>query len=339
MEIEYHENNPPTLKPLVHVSLSDLDPLALLQLRATGRCTLRTPESFFDRSGPGEYFRRIHSVAVSVPCIVGAYAGVHCKLTLRNSTIRKSAALPENAGGYTPEGLDDARFESFRGLVQSVVASSAQSDTGTVDEGDAGIRSAPFQFNGVVGEWDIELPADPSKGEPTTFDYSTIADVTLSIRYTARDGGDRLKKASMAALIEEMKTENAVGAARLFSIRHDFPDAWARFKNYTANPTAFAPLDLKLTDRHYPFWARDRLNAVTRAMMLVPRATNPIKIRRSQIDSANDDTTAPLYGSQTSGISAATLVKNPLLATQGDAKWLVSDDSMPDMWLFIQWQG
>ena len=70
-----------------------MDPLALLQLRTTGRCTMRLPESLFDMDGPGRYFRRIKTVVVSIPCVTGPYASVNCTLTLLKSGIRKTQVL------------------------------------------------------------------------------------------------------------------------------------------------------------------------------------------------------------------------------------------------------
>ena len=138
-------------------------------------------------------------------------------------------------------------------MVQSIVVSTGISDTGTIDDGDAAIHGAPCEHYGVIGEWEIQLPADPSRGEPTAFDYQTITDVVLSIRYTARDGGERLRRAAMAALVAMLAEANAAGAGRLFSIRHDFPDNWARFTAVPATAAAFAPLELTLEERHYPF--------------------------------------------------------------------------------------
>ncbi len=46
-----------------HISLSQVDPLALIALRTTGSCTFRLPEALFDMDCPGHYFRRIKTVA------------------------------------------------------------------------------------------------------------------------------------------------------------------------------------------------------------------------------------------------------------------------------------
>ena len=63
MEMAYHDLNQREYELTKHVSLLQVDPLALLQLRATGRCTVALPEELFDLDGPGHYFRRIKSVA------------------------------------------------------------------------------------------------------------------------------------------------------------------------------------------------------------------------------------------------------------------------------------
>ncbi len=64
MEMAYHELNQREYELTKHVSLLQVDPLALVRLRATGRCTVRLPEALFDMDGPGHYFRRIKTVAL-----------------------------------------------------------------------------------------------------------------------------------------------------------------------------------------------------------------------------------------------------------------------------------
>ncbi|MGH9960056.1 MAG: hypothetical protein ACREBC_23525 [Pyrinomonadaceae bacterium] len=63
--------------------------------------------------GPGHYFRRIKSLAVSIPCVVGPYTSVNCTLTLLKSAIRKNSLVRE--GSYVREGAEDDRFsDHFR---------------------------------------------------------------------------------------------------------------------------------------------------------------------------------------------------------------------------------
>ncbi len=86
MEVAYHELNQREYELTKHVSLLQVNPQALLQLRTSGRCTVFLPEALFDFDAPGHYFRRIKSAAVSIPCVTGPYTGVNCRLTLLKST-------------------------------------------------------------------------------------------------------------------------------------------------------------------------------------------------------------------------------------------------------------
>lgn len=53
MEMAYHDNNKREVELTRHVSLRQLDPLALIALRITGSCTIAVPEWLFDRDCPG----------------------------------------------------------------------------------------------------------------------------------------------------------------------------------------------------------------------------------------------------------------------------------------------
>ena len=71
LETAYIEQNRREFELTKHVSLALLDPLALVRLRETGRCFFHLPEEIFDLDFPGHYFRRIKSVSLTLPCVVG----------------------------------------------------------------------------------------------------------------------------------------------------------------------------------------------------------------------------------------------------------------------------
>lgn len=228
MEMDYHEYNKREYELTKHVSLLQLNPLALLELRTTGRCTITLPELLFDLDCPGHYLRRIKSVALSIPCVTGPYTSVNCTLTLIKSSIRKSALLQD--GTYQRDTSEDDRFQDYCGSIQSIVTSSAQNDSGLFETNLHDERYLPFENSGVISQWQLQLPANPSEGEPCQFDYSTISDVILHLRYTAREGGELLRRSAVSH-IQETIQENASGLARLFSFNHDFPTKWHKFIN------------------------------------------------------------------------------------------------------------
>src|SRR5215471_2541304 len=115
LELAYLEQNRREYELTRHVSLARLDPLALLRLKATGSCEVTVPEWLYDLDSPGQFFRRIKTVAVSLPCVTGPYTGVHAKLSLLRSSIRTSSV-----GGqpYARADGEDDRFRDFAGAIE-----------------------------------------------------------------------------------------------------------------------------------------------------------------------------------------------------------------------------
>jgi hypothetical protein len=97
LEIAYLEQSRREYELSQPISLRRLDPLALLKLVQSGACQFDIPEWLFDRDTPGHYMRRIKSASLSIPCVVGPYASVNCKLTLLRSETRRSTDV---APGY-----------------------------------------------------------------------------------------------------------------------------------------------------------------------------------------------------------------------------------------------
>jgi len=229
MEMSYHDNNKRELELARHVSLRQLDPLQLLKLKAIGSCQFSIPEWLYDRDCQGHYMRRIKTVALSIPSVVGPYTSLSCTLSLLNSSVRKSALLRD--GEYVRQGTDDDRFVDYAGAAQAIVTSSANNDSGMFETNLRDERFLPFEGGGAVGTWKLDLPTSYP-----AFDYATISDVVLHIRYTARLGVDQTKvKASLDDLFSSVPGANF---ALLFSLSHDFPVEWSAFVNGAGDFTA-----------------------------------------------------------------------------------------------------
>lgn len=240
MELAYHENNRRELELTRHVSLRQLDPLALLALRASGKCEVALRESLYDRDCPGHYMRRLKSVAVSVPAVVGPYSTLPCTLSLLRSSIRTSPLLRDgDEPPYGRSGGEDDRFVDLFGSVQQIVTSGATNDSGMFETNLHDERLLPFEGAGAISTWRIELP---KSFRP--FDYSTISDLILHVRYTARQGGEHLADQAVTELGELLSTANASGLALLFSLTHDFSTEWAAWNGTD---------DLKVTLRRDTF--------------------------------------------------------------------------------------
>jgi len=340
MEMAYLDLNQREYELTKHVSLLQVSPLALLQLRATGRCTMMLPETLFDMDGPGHYFRRIKSVAVSIPCVTGPYASVNCTLTLLKSSIRKTQILRD--GVYPREDAEDDRFNDYFGSLQSIVTSSAQNDSGLFETNLRDERYLPFENSGVVSEWKLELPANPSKNDPRQFDYDTISDVILHIRYTAREGGGLLRKEAVKNVATTIEAAQSTGSVRLFSVRHEFPTEWAKFQGQTPGANQRFELALNFKKEHYPFWSKGRLKSVTRVDILVRSTKTPIPPSLDIFDKA-DKTDLAKKGT----LAKETAMDNLLVGKIADdslpttpteeLKFFFDDKAMADIWVAVTW--
>jgi hypothetical protein len=245
LDMAYAELNQREYELTKHISLREWYPLALESLRRTGSCSIELAEQIFDLDCPGHYYRRIKSVAVSIPSVTGPYTSVNCNLRLEESKIRKK---PTSLGGkwYPDDPSADERFDSFGGSSDSIVTSSSQNDTGMFETNLRDERYLPFEGSGVISKWTLEL-----LGKPRSFDYDTIADVVLTVRYTSRAG------APAATVSSEAEAWLKANAVRLISMRHEFPSEWARFQKTQLTAGQKAALSFELKEEHFPFRMRE----------------------------------------------------------------------------------
>jgi len=337
MEMAYHDLNQREYELTKHVSLLQVNPIALLQLRTTGRCTVVLPEELFDMDGPGQYFRRYYKqqpVAVSIPCVAGPYTSVNCTLTLLKSSIRKSPLLRD--GSYAREGAEDDRFSDHFGSLQSIVTSTGQNDSGLFEVRDE--RYLPFENSGVISEWQLELPADVRQ-----FDYDTISDVILHLRYTAREGGGLLRNAAIANLKTRIEEAQAGGSVRLFSVRHEFPTEWAKFKKIKIEgDIRTAELSLNLREEHFPFWSKGRLKAVTRVDLY---AHDSKEVSIAENADGTGERTKLTKDNSFGGLWTGQLKKLPEVVQDPTAGvtfktfklFFNNNDSLDDLWLVLTW--
>jgi hypothetical protein len=248
MEMAYYQSNTRELEITRHVSLRQLDPQALIQLRATGQCSFTVPEWLFDRDCPGVYMRRIKTVAVTIPSVVGPYTSVNCMLTLESSTVRTSSTLSNNKYARQPD--PDDRFIDYYGSNQAIVTSTATNDSGMFETNLHDERFLPFEGQGAINStWTAQLP---SNAHFPAFDYSVIPDFILSIRHTGRLAGQQVATACTNELLAAFKP----GAAQpltlnlLFMLKNDFPTQWAAFVNSTAATPAF---QFTLLSSYFPY--------------------------------------------------------------------------------------
>jgi len=209
-----------------HLSLRLHFPLAFLQLKTLGWCEIEIPEWMFDLDYPGHYMRRIKNVSVTIPCVVGPYTGVHCRLQLLSSGIRLDASTPGPRSCCCKEGCtdeEDCGYDDYHNLSRQFISSEAiatstgQNDSGLFELGFQDDRFVPFEFSGAVSRWHIELPPKSNQ-----FDLETLSDFVMHVNYTAREGGALLRRAAEMSAQRHLPGDGIV----FFDVRHEFPEFW-----------------------------------------------------------------------------------------------------------------
>lgn len=331
MEMAYYDMNVRELELVKHISVSQLNPYALLQLRMTGSCTISIPEEAFDIGGcEGHYFRRIRSVAVTIPCIAGPYASINCTLTLTKSSIRTRSTLLNNQ--YVRQENDTERFSEMHSTT-SIVTSGAQNDRGMFEFNMNDERYLPFEYAGAVSEWRLEL-ADVFR----QFDYQTISDVVLHLNYTARQGGGLLKRAATDNLTTMIAAKENV---RMFSLKYDFPGDYHRFITSAAVSGKY-PLSFDIQQSHYPYWSLGRVSAVkgivvhcvSATAVSFSSATGPAA---SFATTSNPALTKQVYPGKVNSVYTGEWANIPLPAPVGKVDLMLDHKNFDDVWIEVKW--
>ncbi|KAI0410904.1 hypothetical protein F5X98DRAFT_381291 [Xylaria grammica] len=279
MEMMYMSNRPHDFEIQKTVSLRQLNPWALLTLRETGTADFDLPELFFDIDFPGHYCRRIASVSLSMPCIVGPYVSLNTTLSLRSHKYRISA-INRDAADYA--AADDAKFRTDRVPITSIaIGSGSPHQSGVFDLGfnsNRGESYGPFEGAGAVSSWRLRLP-DTLR----PFDYDTMTDVLLHLRYTAVDGGDALGRAAQEAAQSKFATAASSPLAVAIDLRSDFPVQWNGFRSA-------GEMALPAVDKLLPFWTNGaKVVANKISLLLYPEpASHPKNVTVSLSDKVSD---------------------------------------------------
>ena len=249
MEMAYLDQNKREYEITKHISLAMLDPVALIHLKEKDECFVNLPETLFDLDYPSHYMRRIKNVSLTIPSVTGPYTSVSCTLSLLKSSLRKSPLLKDDV--YRRDTQEDDRFVDYFGTIQSIVTSSGNNDSGLFETNLRDERFLPFEGAGVISSWKLELPKSFRQ-----FDYNTISDVILHVRYTARQGGQLLGDKAT----EELRLSYAKNSVltMLFSLRHDFPNEWATF----VGGAGAIPFTVRLRKDYFPYLVQSETLAI-----------------------------------------------------------------------------
>ena len=270
-----------------HVSLALLNPAQLIQLRDTGTCTFTLPEELFDLDFPGHYFRRIKTVAISIPCVAGPHVTVNATLRLLKNAIRINTQPgsqyqhnQDDSGAFT----DDDRFRESRVAANAIATSSAQNDSGMFELNFRDERYLPFEGAGAISTWQLQLNEDAALRQ---FTYDTISDVILHVRYTSREDAGTFKQSAVDHLKNDVIAQSGslLPLQRLFDLMHEFPTEWYAFLHPPVGSQE--KLQLAIKRQNFPFLAPDK-DVQLEAFRFAVRAKSTVATLAGQLDSSSN---------------------------------------------------
>lgn len=183
------------------ISLAQLDPFAFQRFRATGVLPFATPMNLFDGKFPGHYLRLVRRVRTSVIALIPPTQGIRATL----STTGTSRVVI---------GKDVFQEVALQRGPETVALSSPANATGLFELDVQPELLVPFEGIGVDATWEFRMPRAAN-----LFDYKTIADVLLTIEYTALSSFDYRQEVMQ-------RLRRWISSDRPFSFRQQFADAW-----------------------------------------------------------------------------------------------------------------
>lgn len=188
-------------------------PVEFQRFRETGVLVFSTPMELWDRCFPGHYLRLIKRVRTTVVALIPPSQGIRATLT-HSGTSRVVI------------GGDIFQTVIVRRSPQSVALTSPRDATGVFELEQQSDLLLPFENIGVDTTWEFRMPRAAN-----AIDYGTIADILITIDYTALDSYDYRQQ-----VIQSLRPTQT--SERPFSLRHQFADQWYDLHNadLTATP-------------------------------------------------------------------------------------------------------
>jgi hypothetical protein len=220
MATAYQEVSRRGLEITKRISLTELDPVALLRLMTSGTCEFTLPEALFDYDFPGHYRRQVRWLSVDFLDNYGEPTTPNAILTqLTHKTVLQA---DPGAVKYLldPKGNPPPTLRTDWQARQQVALS--HTEEGEENNGLFRLnldddRYLPFEGTGAVSTWRLQLTGRRSVDDP-----GRLGDVVLTLRYTAASG-DQVFANAVKGMLKPYATYRYVNVAA------EFPDAWALF--------------------------------------------------------------------------------------------------------------
>ncbi|UJQ20368.1 Tc toxin subunit A [Wolbachia endosymbiont of Delia radicum] len=273
----YHDENKRTLEISKVVSLGQIDPIALHDLKTKGSCKFALTERLFDLDFPGHYCRKIKNIKITIPAVVGPYENIHASLQQTSNKvvlkpdIKAIKYLLGESDSSKPE--NDVLRENWQ-QNQEIALSRGDQDSGLFELNFNDERYLPFEGTGVVSCWELSLPKATNR-----FDTNKISDVIIHIDYTAFNEGNLAKQ------VKELSKLKYYHGMLLVNLSITYPDAWEKFKQIQSGPHE---LKFKPSAEIFPAYFKNPEIDSNKSVKIIPEAPSVEKIQLNDSDWKKD---------------------------------------------------
>lgn len=238
MENAYLNKNARRLEIEKTISLKQLFPQEFLKFvwghdkGQQGVFNFTLGERLFDFDFPGHYNRKIKTISISLPAVIGPYQNLNATLTQNaNSVLLKAdpAAVnyliyttSVNPGGNTPPAPASDILRCNWMPNQQIAVTTGMDDAGLFQLDFNDERYLPFEGTGAVSGWTFSLPPETNR-----INFGSISDVIVKIRYTAIEGGKKFSS-DVKALYTGSYPQFYNLQAKCMDMNQAYADGWFR---------------------------------------------------------------------------------------------------------------
>ncbi|WLG51635.1 neuraminidase-like domain-containing protein [Pseudomonas sp. FP1742] len=136
-----------------------------------GSCEFELTETLFEDDYPGHRLRRIKSISISLPAVLGPYEDIRATLTQTSSEV------------FLP-GPDKKSMKNLRAN-QQIALSTGVDDSGLFTLSFQDERYLPFEYTGAISKWQLSFTNHTAQKSM----LESLTDIIVHVQYTARATG------------------------------------------------------------------------------------------------------------------------------------------------------
>jgi hypothetical protein len=237
LENAYTDNNERRLEIEKVISVKEICPEEFFAFKTgiggatKGDLSFSLTQELFDRDFPSHYCRKIKSISITIPAVLGPYQTFNATLVQNSnlvvlkpdsSTVNYAIyqTAPNKTASSQPTTPSATNLRQNWVSNQQIAISKGVNDSGLFTLNFEDQRYLPFEDTGAVSTWTLSLPP-----ETNHVNFDSISDIIVTIRYTAKGGGVSFG-ADVTNLYSGTNKQYQNLRMKSFNLKQAFPANW-----------------------------------------------------------------------------------------------------------------